>query len=182
MLFLVIEMTITALVNTITTVNNLQGKPSQIAAQYTDLSYSFDETIKMNDKAYDPNSNLENLNARLLKVSSTVIGMIANLALYYFLFLLFRNYSQGKIFQLENSKLLMICAAIYLLDSVLISNICLNLNLLAATINFPVGERVLSITFGTHESESLSKGVLLLVISWIMKEAHHIKEEQDLVV
>lgn len=186
MLFLIIEMAITILIGTVSTISNLQGKPSLslIVAQNNNFlsGVSYDETIKIKDKVFDPNSDLQNLNSRLLKVGSNITSMTANLALYYFLFMLFRNYSQGKIFQIENSKLLMICAIIYLLDSVLINQICTNLDLLSATINLPEGERVLSLTFGNHQIHSLTKGVLLLVISWIMKEAQQIKEEQDLVV
>lgn len=186
MLYLAIQMALSAAFGSILAINNLQGKPLSSIVFYKTANlladFYIDERINVSGEAYDPNSDLKNLNSRLLKVSSTIIEMISELALYFFLFLLFRNYSQGKIFQLENSKILMISAVIYMLNSAVVSQICTNLNLLAATINLPKGERVFTISFRSAELASFAKGILLVVISWIMKEAHHIKEEQDLVV
>ena len=49
---------------------------------------------------------------------------------------------------------------------------------LALTYRNPVGERNLSISFGTHQIEILAIGLSILLVSWVFEEAVKMDEEQ----
>ncbi|SFK77878.1 Protein of unknown function [Methylophaga sulfidovorans] len=61
----------------------------------------------------------------------------------------------------------------------IISDTLLSLTL---TIQNPVGERLLTIGFGSNEMTTLITGSVILVISWVMKEAVEMKHEQEYTV
>ncbi|BDZ73909.1 hypothetical protein GCM10025856_16280 [Methylophaga marina] len=94
---------------------------------------------------------------------------------------LFSLYQQGIIFSYDN----VICfkrMGLALLAWVIVGTISDTLLSLALTIQNPVGERLLTIGFGSSEMTTLITGSVILVISWVMKEAVEMKHEQEFTV
>ena len=52
----------------------------------------------------------------------------------------------------------------------------------ALTFNNPPGERFASITLGTTNASTLITAFLILVVSWIIKEAHQLKSDSQLTI
>lgn len=115
-------------------------------------------------------------------------GFVANLPLVglqtYWLWQLrglFGCYAQGKIFTLENTTHIKRTAQAFL-GIAFMSVIVGSLSGLVLTANNPVGHRMLSLTFGTHQISDILTGLVLVVIASIMDEGRRLKEEVDLTV
>ncbi len=52
----------------------------------------------------------------------------------------------------------------------------------AATISNSVGNRILQISFGSPNLQALFCGVIVIVVSWVMREAAALKDDQDYTV
>ncbi len=118
-------------------------------------------------------NNLSKILGFIVSVMPTMVVM----ALFYRLASLFKNYQLGRIFCEENvfcykklGKLLFLLACINFLCSGLMS--------LALSFQNPVGERFLALSFGTPQILPIIIGLVVMGISYVMEEAHHLEEDQ----
>ncbi|MCW8418681.1 DUF2975 domain-containing protein [Fluoribacter dumoffii] len=94
---------------------------------------------------------------------------------------LFYLYEKGNLFEEENIRLIK-GVSIYMILGELIQLIYQPLITAALTFNNPVGERLASITLGTTNVSTLITAFIILVASWILKEANQLKTESQLTI
>ncbi len=95
---------------------------------------------------------------------------------------LFHNYKKGNVFSIENVQTYQVLGWLFFLDGLLAKPISEMLMILTATLSNPVGHRYISLSFGTPNLESLFCGVLIIVISWVMREGYKLQEDQELTI
>lgn len=95
---------------------------------------------------------------------------------------IFLKYRQGSIFTVENAKHYRSLGFLFFVHAFLAKPLGFALLILGVTLNQPPGERVLSLSFGTGNMNSIILGLLVIVISWVMQEGSRLEEEQRLVV
>ncbi|WED43061.1 DUF2975 domain-containing protein [Legionella cardiaca] len=107
-----------------------------------------------------------------LSISVLIFHKLANL---------FRLYEQGNLFEEENIKLIK-QISIYMIAGELLQLIYQPLITAALTFNNPPGQRFASITLGTTNVSTLITACIILVASWIIKEAHQLKADSQLTI
>lgn len=115
-------------------------------------------------------------------IGSSVLGLIPQLLTFASLRKIFKNYQQGKIFTVFNAQHYGYIGLYFFLKAFVCGPLSNTLLILAATWANPPGHRTLSISFGNPNMENLLYGMLVIVISWIMKEASKLQAEQSLVI
>ncbi|MCL9780681.1 DUF2975 domain-containing protein [Vibrio sp. S4M6] len=118
-----------------------------------------------------------------LSLSTRLLAIIASLALssiliyaLWTLVKLFRHYEQGDIFSLENAKFyqkLGYSVFYWVIGSVVYKTVII----LILSFNNPPGQRLLSISFGGADLLTLLFGLMVMIISWVMKEGYMIADE-----
>ena len=118
-----------------------------------------------------------------------ITGIIANIIGTLPLFLgvlilkrIFHNYRHGNIFSLENAYKYKQLAWIFFWNAVLAMPISETLSVLSATLCNAPGHRYLVVSFGMPNLGSVLGGIILIVISWIMIEAHKLQADKDLTI
>ncbi len=112
-----------------------------------------------------------------LKTPSSVFYLFV----YGLLFALFGLYQQGKTFSPKAAiriQQLGICAILWPIFESVYPPVLLVTMKLAGVIQH--GE--ISIGFGSDQLGIMATGVMIMVIGWVMKEAHHISKEQELTI
>ncbi|CAH0536831.1 DUF2975 domain-containing protein [Vibrio marisflavi] len=132
------------------------------------INLSFD----INKLTHVPLSLLTRLLALIasLALSSIVIYALWNLVK------LFRNYEQCDIFSLENAKLyqkLGYSVFYWVIGSIVYKTVII----LILSFNNPPGQRLLAISFGGADLLTLLFGLIIMIISWVMKEGYMIADE-----
>lgn len=104
--------------------------------------------------------------------------------LYGFLILrrAFKNYKQGLIFTSENAKTYQKLGWCFFLHALIFQPLYGLGNTLVCTMSNSIGERYISLSFGTPNLESIFFGVILIIISWVMIEGHRLQSEQELTI
>ncbi|KAA8681584.1 DUF2975 domain-containing protein [Vibrio gigantis] len=128
---------------------------------------------------------IESLTTLPLTLTTRVIAMFTSLAvwsivLYALMVLirLFRNYERGEIFSLENAmsyQKLGYCLFYWVFGSV-IYGAAMSVVL---SFNNPPGERILAISFVGMDFLTLILGMIILIISWVMKEGYILADEHS---
>lgn len=119
------------------------------------------------------------------KALATLANCVSHLPLWiglWILIRLFQNYQRGEIFTLTNALFYKKLGYLLCINALIVKVIGEALTVLSLTLNNPVGQRVLSIGFSSDNLEILFYGVMIIVISWIMKEAYCLQEERNLTV
>ncbi|MEZ8252113.1 DUF2975 domain-containing protein [Vibrio splendidus] len=91
---------------------------------------------------------------------------------------LFRNYERGEIFSLENAmsyQKLGYSLFYWVLGSVIYSSLVS----VILSFNNPPGERILGISFVGMDFLTLILGIIILIISWVMKEGYILADEHS---
>lgn len=117
-----------------------------------------------------------------LVIGSSLVGLIPQLLTFASLRTIFKNYREGKIFTVANARQYGYIGFYFFLTALVTNPLGNTLMILAATWTNPPGHRTLSISFGTVSLEDLFYGMLLIIISWIMKEASKLQAEQQLTI
>lgn len=118
------------------------------------------------------------------KIYGFLIGTIPVIVIefiLYFLIRLFKLYERAEIFSIQNVKYIKKIGYGLLISQIatIISNTFLSALL---TWDNPTGLRTITVTVsGTHISLMLTAGIIIL-ISWIMAEGCHLREEQQLTI
>lgn len=94
---------------------------------------------------------------------------------------LFLLYEQGYLFEEENIRLIK-SISIYMIIGQVVQLIYQPLMTIILTINNPVGERFASMTFGTTNLSTLLTAFIILIVSWIVKEAQQLKSDVQLTI
>lgn len=94
---------------------------------------------------------------------------------------LFRLYESGHLFEEENIRLIK-NISIYMILGEFIQLIYQPLITAALTFTNPSGQRIASITLGTANISTLITAFIILVASWIIKEAHKLKTDALLTI
>jgi hypothetical protein len=130
--------------------------------------------LNLTDININPTTKLMSFFASMLQVSVVMYALVILLKL-------FKNYQQGIIFSLENvyfyRKLGYSVFAWFISDKlvdVLVSFIL--------TFQNTVGQRQVSVRFGSSDLVALAVGALIILIAWVMNEGHKLNEEQSLTI
>ncbi|MEZ8099030.1 DUF2975 domain-containing protein [Vibrio bivalvicida] len=113
----------------------------------------------------------------LATVASLMLGGIIMYALKV-LIQLFRNYERNEIFTLDNARHYQKLGYIvfyWVAGSVIYDS----LMSVILSFNNPPGERILTISFVGMDFLSLVLGLIILIISWVMKEGYTLAEENS---
>lgn len=124
---------------------------------------------------WNSTSGIISLTAYIINLAPMFIGL-------FFLRKIFLNYKIGEVFNVANSKYYNYLGWAFFLDALLAKPINGILTTLASTLSNPVGERYITISFGTPNLEALFYGLLIIVIAKVMLEASKIQEEQQYIV
>lgn len=113
----------------------------------------------------------------------SLIPMLVNLFVLYFLIKLFRLYEQGEIFTANNVRYIRNTGYALLIGQ-LLNPIYQALLSLVLTWNNPPhrGLRVISISLDGTNIGILLMSLLIILISWIMAEGYKLKEDQQLTI
>jgi hypothetical protein len=94
---------------------------------------------------------------------------------------LFSHYSEGRIFTEQNSGYVRRTAVAFL-SITLLSILIDGLLTIILPVNNDVSFRLLFLTVGILQISNILTGVVLIVIAWIMDEAHRLQQEIDTIV
>lgn len=119
---------------------------------------------------------------QLLGFSADLLGLLPLLISLFYLKIIFKNYQNGKIFNIKNAVLYRRLGVLFLIDALLISPLNQALIVLAVTLTNSPGHRYLAVSFGTPNLASLFYGIIVIIVSWVMLEASKIYEEQKLII
>lgn len=118
------------------------------------------------------------------KLLGFLIGCIPtaiNMLLFYFLIKLFRGYERAEIFTLNNVKYIRNIGWM-LLISQLVKPIYEGLITAALTFHNPHGHRYATISFGSTDIMPIVTALIIILVSWIMVEAHKLHDDQQLTI
>lgn len=95
---------------------------------------------------------------------------------FYNLVALFRHYEQGQIFHEENVRCYRRLG--YALFAWVIGGLIYSAFIsFVLTINNGLGQRVIAVDIGTKDITTLIVGGIIILIAWVMEEAHRLSEE-----
>lgn len=114
---------------------------------------------------------------KLLGMLSSVIGVLPLFISLFILKCIFKNYQNGNIFILDNSRYYKNLGVLFLLNAIIARPLSLMLIEIAATFHNTVGHRYLTLSFGMPNIKHIFIGILAIIISWVMLEGSKINEE-----
>ena len=109
------------------------------------------------------------------------IPMTFTLLIFHRLAKLFKLYQRGHLFEMDNIKVIK-QISIFMIIGELIELIYQPLMTIALTFHNPAGQHIASISMGSTNINSLITAFIILVASWIMKEAHQLKTDAQLTI
>ncbi|MEZ9397302.1 DUF2975 domain-containing protein [Vibrio splendidus] len=128
---------------------------------------------------------MENFTTSSLTMTTRIIAMFTSLVMFSILMYaltvlirLFRNYERGEIFSLENAmsyQKLGYSLFYWVLGSVIYGS----LMSVILSFNNPPGERIFEISFVGMDFLTLILGIIILIISWVMKEGYILADEHS---
>lgn len=123
------------------------------------------------------------VDTKLLGFLISLLPLIVNLFVLYFLIKLFRLYEQGEIFTMNNVRYIRNIGYALLIGQ-LINPVYQALISMAMTWNNPPhqGLRIISISLDGTNIGIILMSLLIILISWIMLEGYKLKEEQQFTV
>ncbi|KTD23534.1 Protein of uncharacterised function (DUF2975) [Legionella lansingensis] len=113
---------------------------------------------------------------RLVILGIHYLPLTVTVMICYKLAKLFRLYEQGDLFEDENIKLIKHIGILMLIGQ-LVQLIYQPMITAALSFNNPVGHRFASITLGSTNVSTVITALIILIASWIIKEANQLKTE-----
>lgn len=110
-----------------------------------------------------------------------LLPLSITIGICYRLAQLFHLYEQGSLFELDNIKIIK-QISIFMITGELIQIIYQPLITAALSFNNPAGQRFASITLGSTNLTTLITAFIILIASWIVKEAHELKNDVQLTI
>lgn len=127
------------------------------------------------------NINQFSLAHRLILLIVQALPLSITIIICHKLAKLFQLYEQSHLFEEENIQLIKHISIFMILGE--FGNLIFQpLMTIALTFNNPVGQRFISLTFGSTNLSTLITGFLILVASWIVKEAYQLKTDARLTI
>lgn len=118
---------------------------------------------------------------RLIILAIQLLPLSITVIIFNKLSKLFSLYEKGTLFEEENIKLIK-SISIYMILGELVQLIYQPLITAALTFNNPTGERFISITLGFANASTLITAFIILVASWILKEANQLQSDSQLTI
>ncbi|STX51602.1 Protein of uncharacterised function (DUF2975) [Legionella busanensis] len=118
---------------------------------------------------------------RLIILTIQFLPLSITIMICYKLAKLFRLYAEGKLFEQINIKLIK-SISVYMIVGQVIQLIYQPLITAALTFTNPPGQRIASITLGSANVSTLITAMVILVASWIVKEANQLKLDAQLTI
>ncbi|WP_019217840.1 DUF2975 domain-containing protein [Legionella tunisiensis] len=118
---------------------------------------------------------------RLVILTIQLLPLSITVMIFNKLAKLFNLYGTGNLFEEANIKLIK-SISIYMIVGELIQLIYQPLITAALSFNNPAGERFASITLGTTNASTLITAFIILIASWILKEANQLKSDSQLTI
>ena len=128
-----------------------------------------------------PDASHFSLMHRLVILAVQLIPESITVLICYQLAKLFQLYTDGILFAEENIKRIRAIGT-YMIAGQLINLIYQALISITLTYNNPVGQHLLTLSFGTTNLSTLVTGLIIIIASWIIKEAHQIKSDSQLTI
>jgi len=94
---------------------------------------------------------------------------------------LFHLYEKGVLFEIENIKIIK-QISLLMITGELLQLLYQPLITAALSFNNPAGQRFASITLGSTNASTLITALVILIASWIVNEAHQLKNEVQLTI
>ncbi len=116
---------------------------------------------------------------RFVGFCSGIVGLTAMYGSIFWLRKIFRHYAQARFFTVENAEYYRRIGVLLFLDALIAKPVSGMMFVAAATISNSVGNRILQISFGSPNLQALFCGVIVIVVSWVMREAAALKDDQD---
>lgn len=121
------------------------------------------------------------LNMKLMGFAASMVPVIIEMFVLYFLIKLFQSYEQGEYFSLNNVRYIRNVGYALLLDQ-FVNPFYQFVMGVVLTWNNPPGHRIAAITLNQTNLGMVITAFLVLVISWIMAEGYKMREEQQLTI
>ncbi|MGR6874175.1 DUF2975 domain-containing protein [Pseudomonas sp. HK3] len=112
---------------------------------------------------------------------SSLFPMIILMCVLFYLRKIFSSYKEGIIFSFEHVVLFKKIAK-YLAIWVLLTVIYETVKSVLFSLGNPVGERMLTVTFGSEEITVILVSVFIYVIAWVMNEGRVLAEENQMTI
>jgi hypothetical protein len=116
---------------------------------------------------------------RFAGLGSGIVGCVALYASVLCLRKIFINYVNTQFFTVENAEYYRRIGTLLLFDALIAKPVSGMMFVAAATISNSVGNRILQISFGSPNLQALFCGVVVIIVSWVMREAAGLKDDQD---
>jgi hypothetical protein len=127
------------------------------------------------------NWDLLSMSHRCILFAIYCIPLFITINILYHLAKLFRLYEQGSLFEIANIKHIR-AIGLYMLLGQLLQIVYQPLMSLALTFNQPVGQRIISLSFGSADLASLLTAFIIFTAALIVGEARQLKQEVQLTV
>lgn len=118
---------------------------------------------------------------KILGFFISAIPMIINMYIVYLLIKLFKMYERSEIFSINNVRTISNIGYAMLLGQI-IDPIYQALMGLVLTWHNPPGQRLMAVTLDQTNVGIVITALLVILISWIMAEGQHLREEQQLTI
>ncbi|WP_131782952.1 DUF2975 domain-containing protein [Legionella gresilensis] len=118
---------------------------------------------------------------RLIILTIQFLPLSITIMICYKLAKLFRLYAEEKLFEQINIKLIK-SISLYMLVGQAIQLVYQPLITAALTFTNPPGQRIASITLGSANLSTLITAMVILIASWIIKEANQLKLDAQLTI
>lgn len=120
--------------------------------------------------------------SRILGFIGMIIALLPLLVGTKIMISLAKNYSNGNVFNLTNAKSYSYLGIIYLLSALLLQPLSQAFFSVSASINNPVGHRVIAFGIDINNLTAIFFAIILIVIGQVMKLGQKIIEEQELTI
>ncbi len=112
---------------------------------------------------------------------ASLLLTIPSLIIFYLLSRLFGSFKQNIVFERENAHTIRWIGYMFLGYSILMP-LHQAVMTFILTMNNPVGEKLIGVSFGTPNIEIIITALIVIVIAWVMEEAHKLKEQEALTI
>ncbi len=121
-------------------------------------------------------------NNKLIGLAGSGISLLPLILGLGLLIRLFKSYSTGLIFTLENVKIYRKLGYLSILSALLFQPLSQLVLSIAVSINYTAGHRFIAISFDNTNMTALISGIFLTIIAHVMDIGHKINEEQELTI
>lgn len=143
------------------------------------LNWGFWASVLPSTKVLNPHFSILH---RLIILCIEFLSLSMTWFIFYKLAKLFALYEKGILFEEENIKLIK-GISIFMLIGEFMQILCQPmLNIALTYYNPPVSNRIIPIGIGTANITTLVTALIILMASWILKEAHQIKSDYQLTI